>query len=568
MDTQPQSRLQHFETGAYAIAFLLAFGLRFFRLGELPLGDLEAANALQALNIARGSSVTVGGQPGYVLLTSILFFVFGHTEFWARFWPAAFGVGLVFTPLLFKRWLGVRPAAILALFLAIEPGFTTLSRTATGTMIAVTSLLLAAGFLLNRKSVAAGIFSGVALLGGVSIWPGILAVLISLGLYRLLRAKIGGEDLFTAAEKQSIDWKSYLLALGGTLLILGTLFVIQPKTISGLGTSLADYFISWAQTGTGVTVIVMLLALIGEQLLAVLLAFFGAIGKGKDHQNLSLMFGIWAIVALALALLNPSRQVVDWCWTLLPLWAFAAFGLDGLLDMFLPESYLLRIFQTFITFALLIFSSLNLLSLVMGTQNVVAIKGNYIISILLPLILLILITILIGWGWSVEAARDGFLLGIGLVLIAITFGTAIKAMGIGPRPEAELWRSDALPVGEQVLMKTVGDLSLWNTQQPNGIDVVLLNQEQPSLQWAFRDFSAARQSTIIGENESPSLVISAPTFTLTLQQTYRGQGLVWSAAPNWNAMTASDWAKWFTFRKVPLTNTSVLLWARNDLFKD
>jgi hypothetical protein len=569
METQSRSRLQQFETLVYFVAFLLAVGLRFFRLGELPLGDLEATNALQALKIAGGSMVSVGGQPGYVILTSIVFFMLGHSEFWARLWPAAFGVGLVFTPLLYKRWLGTRPAAILALFFAVEPGFTALSRTATGTMIAVTAVLAAVGFLLNRKTLLAGMFAGLALLGGISIWAGLLGILLGLSVFFIFRNE--------HAEKESdpldddlpaISWKTFLLSAGGALLILGTLFFIHPSTISGLGSSVADYFTSWTQTGTGVTIVVMLLALLGEQLLAVLLAFWGAIRGRKDHQNLFLFLGIWAIAALAIAFLNPSRQVTDWVWTLLPLWAFAAFGMDDLLNCFSAEGWVLKTFQTILTFSLLIFSSLNLLSLVMGTQNVVPIKDNYIISILLPLILLVLITILIGWGWSVDAAREGLLLGVGLILIGVIFGAAVKAMGIGPRPEAEVWRSDALPVGSDLLMKSVDDLSLWNTQQTNGIDVVLLGLDRPSLEWAFRDFSSVKESNIIGENEIPSLVFSAPSFTLTLQQTYRGQNLVWMAAPNLNTMTATDWAKWFTFRDTPLTNTNILLWARNDLFKD
>jgi len=50
------------------------------------------------------------------------------------------GAGLIFTPLLFKRWIGENASLILALFFAIEPGFIALSRTSTGTMIALVGL--------------------------------------------------------------------------------------------------------------------------------------------------------------------------------------------------------------------------------------------------------------------------------------------------------------------------------------------------------------------------------------------------------------------------------------------
>jgi hypothetical protein len=568
MDAKSQSRFQQSEVLVYVIAFVLAVGLRFFRLGELPLGDLEAANALQALKIATGSPVSVGGQPGYVILTSILFFILGHTEFWARFWPAAFGVGLVFTPLLFKRWLGVRPAAILALFFAFEPGFVALSRTATGTMIAIVALLAAAGFLLNRKSLLAGIFAGLALLGGNAIWPGVFAILLSLVILRVFLKRSTDSEALASVDDPPLDWKPFLLGLGGTLLILGTLLFIEPKTISGLGSSIVDYFSSWAQSGAGVSIKVMLLALLGEQLLAILLAFWGAFSESKDHREPHYFLGLWAIFSLIFAFLNPSRQIVDWAWTLLPLWVLAAFGLENLLTYFSAEGWVLKTFQTMITFALLIFSFLNGLGFVLGKQNVMTVKDNYIISILLPLILLVLITILIGWGWSVDAARQGLLLGVGLILIGITFGSAVKAMGIGPRPEAELWRSDALPVGSNLLMKTVDDLSLWNTQQVSGIDITLLNQEKPSLQWALRDLSSVKTSDVIGDTELPSLLVSLPSYTLTLSQSYRGESIVWTDVPTLESMTVSDWVKWFVFRDPPKAKTTLLLWARNDLFKN
>lgn len=181
MENSEQTRVRNLEIIVYSMAFILAMGLRFIKLGALPLGDLEATNALQALKIASGGVVTVGGQPGYVVLTSMLFFLLGSSEFWARFWPAIFGVGLVFIPLLYKRWLGIIPAFILALFFAIEPGFIALSRTSTGTMIGVVSILAAVGFLINRKLLYAGFFTAIALLGGVSFWPGVIGAVISVG---------------------------------------------------------------------------------------------------------------------------------------------------------------------------------------------------------------------------------------------------------------------------------------------------------------------------------------------------------------------------------------------------
>ena len=53
------------------------------------------------------------------------------------------------------------------------------------------------------------------------------------------------------------------------------------------------------------------------------------------------------------------------------------------------------------------------------------------------------------------------------------------------------------------MLKSVNDLSLWNTGQKEGIDVVLLNANQPSFQWALRGISDLKQADILGNTETP-----------------------------------------------------------------
>lgn len=558
-----QSRSRNFEVIFYCLALLLALGLRFIKLGALPLGDLEATNALQAAKIASGETVTVGGQPGYVILTSILFFIFGKTEFWARFWPALFGTALIFMPLFFQKWLGKIPALMLALFFAIVPGFVSLSRTATGTMIGLVSLCAALGFLVNHKTVPAGIFGGIALLGGISFWPGLLGILLSLGIYRLGFKK----RTETIADPTEIDWKKFLFALGGTLILLGTVFLLRPFAFSGLGTSIADYFWTWGQTGTDASLKVMLIGLLSGQLLGILLALWGTIAGRKKYPGLNSFLEIWVLVSAVLTLLNSSQQIVDWIWTLLPLWVLAAIGAEDLCQYFSAKEWLLKLFQTIFTCALLVFSYLNFLSFVIGTPAASSTKGISILGIFLPLALLIVITLLVGWGWSPNAARQGVLTGVGLILLTVTFGTAWKSAGLGPRPETELWRSDALPVGRDLMLKSVNDLSLWNTGQKEGIDIVLLNANQPSFQWALRGISDLKQADILGNSETPSLIISSANEAFNLQEIYRGQSIVWTAIPDFEHLTIQDWLKWYAFRRVQLIDNNCFLWARTDLFK-
>src|SRR6185436_12024671 len=111
-------------------------------------------------------------QPGYILLTSVLFAVIESTNFMARFVPAIAGSLLVFAPSLFREKIKL----LLAFFFAVDPGLVALSRQASGTILAVTFLLLAWGMWRNQRAVPAGIFAGLALLSGPSIWAGLLTL--------------------------------------------------------------------------------------------------------------------------------------------------------------------------------------------------------------------------------------------------------------------------------------------------------------------------------------------------------------------------------------------------------
>src|SRR5215212_5652720 len=107
------SRLKN-EGWLYWLAFLIALGFRFIQLGASPLSDSEATLALQALHIAQGKAPLLGPQPGYILLTSILFAVINTTNFMARFVPAIVGSSLVFAPYFLREKIKPRPAVILA----------------------------------------------------------------------------------------------------------------------------------------------------------------------------------------------------------------------------------------------------------------------------------------------------------------------------------------------------------------------------------------------------------------------------------------------------------------------
>jgi len=110
-----------------------------------------------------------------VLLTGLLFFLFGDSNAIARLWPALAGSLLVLLPWTFRGYLARYPAGriaglVLAFGLALDPGLVAASRLAGGPMLAAGFGLLALGFAYDRRSLPFGILGGLALIGQEFEW--------------------------------------------------------------------------------------------------------------------------------------------------------------------------------------------------------------------------------------------------------------------------------------------------------------------------------------------------------------------------------------------------------------
>src|SRR5687768_13710740 len=279
----------------YWLAFLLALGFRLVQLGASPLADSEATLALQALDIARGNRPLLGPQPGYILFTSILFAIIQGTNFMARFVPAIVGSMLVFVPYFFRDKIKARPALILAFLFAVDPGLVALSRQASGTIVAVTFLLFAWAMWSNRRAVPAGIFAGLALLSGPSLWAGFLTLGLTWIFFQGMEAKSTIEDeedfdTFAPEANQpddpspvnphsinsplsNIELRPAIIAFTVTLLLGGTLFFLSPNGLSAWLLSLPAYLKGWTSP-SALTAGRTLLAFLAYEPLGVFLAIF------------------------------------------------------------------------------------------------------------------------------------------------------------------------------------------------------------------------------------------------------------------------------------------------------
>jgi hypothetical protein len=381
----------------------------------------------------------------------------------------------------------------------------------------------------------------------------------------------------SASEKPALEMREVMLAGLITLFLVGTMFFRFPQGLGALVMSLPAYLRGWWQP-SDVPPLRLLVALAVYQPLAVIFALAG-IGRAwlrRDvvGQGLSL----WLITALLLVVLYPARQVGDVTWALLPVWALAARELAIWLPVAAESGG--RNPVTAVSGQLIAGLQAVLLTLLFGLWWV-NLEGLSRLTAEMSLYWLRLgsmagvvalgafVTVFVSIGWTWPVARQG--LGWGLCIALGLYGLSALWGGTQIRTpdRVELWQPAPLSGDDDLLRKTLADLSLWNTGRSDSIDVTLA-VDSPALRWALRGYP---HLTIIAENlaqqihGSPSIVITRQTEEQpALASAYRGQDFIWWRSPAWEGAAPPAFPRWLAFRQAPLREESVILWARSDLF--
>jgi len=559
------------EVVCYSVIFLTALFIRLAGIQHLPLADSEAILALQALALSKGEPTQAGPQPAYLALTTAWMFLFGSADWVARFWPALSGSLLVLTPLLFRRWLGRQPAVFAALFLALDPGLLATSLQAGGQAISLLMALLAFGLALNRRMALAGAAAGLALASGPAVWPGVLGLGLAAWLAFRRPGAPAGEPEDQPAQPPLIlgfempAWRKMALSALAALFLGATLFFSFPRGLSAVAGSLAAYLRGWGEP-SGISLWMLVLALVLYEFLPLFLGLWGGAGGALRKNPLDRFLLIWWLIAAALALIYPGRQVSDLAWAVVPLTGLAGRQLVRMLD--LPKYDRLAIFGQTMLFALILgFISLTALSMVNNPQFVD--QQEYWARLAGAVIILLASTGLIGWGWSKVVAVRGSTWGIFAVLLVYAVSAAWNTSNLAPARGYEFWSPERRPPAQPLLLSTIADLANWGPVVSGGPDLVVEDIQSPALRWALRGRQKISYVSRLPAGVSPALVITADRPDLALASTYRGQDFVLNQIVDWQSFKPNEWLRWMAFRTVPdgaVQQDRLVLWARTDLF--
>ena len=564
-----QPTLEH---AIYALALIIAIGLRFLHLGALPLSDYEADWAQQALRITQGLKPAIGPNPGYVHLTAMLFSIFGATNFLARFWPALAGSALVLTPWFLRNRFGRIPALILAFGLAIDPGLVAMSHLAGGPMLAICFLILTGLMWVNSRRALAGLFAGLALLSGPSVWFGLLGMAIAwaLGSAYVRRISIKAEENTDEPESNqalpTFNRQEVRVALYwgiGTLLVVGSLLILSPKGLPAFLVSFWVFLRGW-WTLSNVQLWQPALALPAYEILPLAFGIAGIVRGFLIKDTDAIFLGIWALVALVLVLIYPGRQTGDLTWALLPLWTLAAMEIGQHFDFEGRNLWELAGTVT-VVIVFLVFGWLNVASITnMDLSSSLTHTRMWLLVAVVFLIILSLL--LVGTGWSTAIARLGGVWGFLVCLTLVTIGMSTGAAGLRQPLTAELWQPEPRTGRVDILLKVATQISDMNRGDAAQLPLTILSLDSPALHWLFRDWKI-QDVTELAPDTSPELLITPPG-DVSLSVDYRGEPLVLAEMVDWGHATSAQWLKWFVYRQMPVLREDVDLWVRSDLMLD
>jgi hypothetical protein len=549
----------------YLFTFILALCLRFYSLGSLPLGEHEAALAMQAFHISRGVSTEIASSNLLVVWTGGLFFLFGSSEALARLIPALMGGLLVISPFYFKKWLGNVSAVILAFALALEPGLVAISRQVDGTILAITFTVFAFICLINHRYLWTGLLIGLALMSGPALWPGWLAIVLAIGWDYLpgFHRQSKPDWLKIFSQERAAAVKMGLMILG-TILLGGSLFFLVPAGTGAFAGSISEYLRGYTNS-IGTPILLMVTSLGIYQLLAIFLAPAEIWRGWREHDPITSFLFRWFLFALLLALIYPNRSISDLAWCLLPLWGMAARSAAKMFQYADLQEHFPALGQAILTIILLVFAWFDLTALTNPVQDTTEMQLR-LATFGGAVILLVCSMLLITWGWSGHEMLKGFSQGLAAFLLIIMISNSIHSTGLSGKPAEEMWLMNGSLQSEDLLVKTVNDISEWRIGRTGGLEVVVVNFPSKALDWALRKLDSVQFVQTLPPQTNPAMVITHGRQEISLTSAYRGQSLGWTENTTWMLLDPKGWLKWLAYREAPTETDSLILWVRSDLF--
>ncbi len=574
----------------------------------VPLSADEARQALTAWRFVDATAPGVDAVPASPLLffaQSTTFALFGGGEGYARIATALAGAALVLAPALLRGSLGASRALLLSALLACSPVVIVAARTSApmiwAALLALLTLWAGGRFWATRArgwAIAALVFLALLMFmtepGGTLLG---LTLLVAVVMSRLS----GGDDEQDDADDEASEMSARLaqalrefpwgLAFAAAALVviaLSTLFLTHPPGLTAVGNVLLNTVSGFAQRGSDtLSFFPMLISIFYEPwlwILAIGVAYWVSRGNNPAPTFLDRVAIIWLALNAVISLLFLEAEAEHALWLTLPL---ALLSSRLALVIFAPirdetpawAQWLVAV----LALGLLAMGSLAFQGAARSIARIDFSNPAWAqqVDVLGLVILLIVLAFAVVGYFLVRSFWENRSVPLRAGTAALLTFAAFTGIGAGWRTAVteadnpvDFWQRSAPSREGLLLRESLMDLAERTSRGFTEMPITVISAGDPLIEWAVRDFSAAR--FVSGYDEVGSapvlLVLANSDFDRSppLEGNYVGQDFVLSRRWTLDNLRPVDVPQWWsqhralnTFAAVP---NQAILWVRTDVY--
>lgn len=553
----------------YALILIIGIALRFINLGSLPLSDVESSVSLQTLSlISAERDASVSDQTFLSNIQAVLFFLFGNSNFIARLFPAVAGVLFILIPFFFRNYVNPKMMIILSFWIALSPTFISLSRQVDSTTTLLFSFSIFIFFFIKRSTFPSAIFFVISILCGKIFFMFLIPGFTSLMYVYLFLNKQNNsiyDQIFQLIK--SYQWKKFSLYTISAYVLLSTFGFIFPGQLSGIGYGIYAYLNSFS-TLSIVTLSDLVRGLLYYEIAAILFGLIGIVYIIRKNQIGGLFITGLITFSIVQIVLMSEKTIVMNTIIVFSLMIAGSFFLNQFI--YIPGQLKMKIIiVTLIALAILFFISLAFMSMFANSYQGEQENTLRIFFIIAGFALIIGAGLLAGWAISWEIAGKSFLLLSISYLLIFNISASVNASGLRYPYQNEILSINLVPIEHDLLIQTLESYSEWNYGDKKSINIHILGDQPPSLDWALRNFKNVSKGYVIPMDVKIDAIISNVDQNLVQVDAFRGQDILWTSKPAWSSMNANEYTQWLLTRRAPhdiLFQKTNIVWIRNSLF--
>ncbi len=566
------------ETAIYSLLAVFTALRNLLGLGRAPLSSTESADALYAWYTAMDKAELLADMPlpssGLHNVLLLIAYWMGFDGNWiSRFWPAVFGVIIVLSPLVLRKFIGRNTALIASALLFLSPSIWATAQLVSGDAIGIGLLVLIGWQLWEQDTpnwTIIGILAGLGLASGPMFLSGLLIAIIA-----AFAAQASFSSLLTNARQLAIPLVvAFLASTSLVLLYRGGLAVGAA--------SIGDWFSAWFGTGNARPWWLVPANLALYEPLLLVSGLLAVVLFWQDRTKIQNGLISMAVVTILLSMLYAGRSSALTIYAVIPLSILTAMLMMDLLSgEWDEESRLIVPLQMLILLIPLVFAVLNLsnfardytpaLELSLSWQTAVFAGGGFFIALLMAA--------MFAFGWNVRDAMISSYMAVAVLLIVQTISASVSLTQSLDGRGLELWFGDYTDSQAILLKDSIDEAARRNTQVPQDTRIQVAANPLHPLAWLLRDYKLefVGAATPTEDKSLPIAVIPADANSSLIAERYLGQDFnvvgemavrpghfgEWIRYVLYREMTLEPGGK--DYRVVPQTQPDFTVWVHPDV---